>query len=85
MVHTIHINDMNSRGERGMSIVRDLAKLAAEKIIYTLETPREVRKQDRQERKIQREPWTTRYFGMLPMSIRVWRTKKKQHSDKDSL
>lgn len=61
-----------------MSIVRDLAKIAAEKLIYTLETPREVRRQERRQRRSQSEPWQTRYFGMLPMSFQVWRANRKR-------
>ncbi|GFR38767.1 hypothetical protein PRECH8_20630 [Insulibacter thermoxylanivorax] len=61
-----------------MSIVRDLAKIAAEKLIYTLETPREVRREERRQRRSQSEPWQTRYFGMLPMSFQVWRANRRR-------
>jgi|GEM_PF-1059235 len=65
-----------------MSVMKELVKITAEKIIYTLETPRDVRKQARQQRREHREPWTTRYFGLvLPMSVQVWRAKGKKQSD----
>lgn len=66
-----------------MSIMKDLSKMTAEKIIYTLETPREVRRQRRQERREQREPWMTKYFGMVvPLAVQLWRAKtsRKQES-----
>lgn len=60
--------------------MKDLARITAEKIIYTLETPREVRMDERRKRRAQREHWTTRYFGMvLPLSVQVWRSKRRSH------
>lgn len=65
-----------------MSIMKDLAKIAAEKIIYTLETPRDVRKQERRTRRANREHWMTKYFGMtVPMSVQVWRTRSVKKND----
>jgi len=67
-----------------MSIMRDLAKLAAEKLIYTLETPREVRREQKAQRRVQREPWTMRYFGMLPMSLHVWWSGRRSRRGKNT-
>jgi hypothetical protein len=64
-----------------MSIVKDLSKLAAEKIMYAIETPRDVRKQQRRSKRTQREPWQTKYFGLLALSLQVWRTKKAHKRD----
>lgn len=67
-----------------MSIVKELAKLAAEKIIHTLETPRDVRKLKKLERRTSREPWMMRYFGMVPMSFSVWWTNRRDRNRTDA-
>lgn len=61
-----------------MSILKDLSRLVAEKIMYTIETPRETRKQQRQFKRSQREPWPTKYFGILALSLQFWTQKHKK-------
>jgi hypothetical protein len=51
----------------------DLILYITRQIAEYIDTPREVRKQRRQEgRGKSREPWAFRWFGMLPVSLRMW-------------
>ncbi|TDF95911.1 YqzE family protein [Paenibacillus piri] len=53
----------------------ELVKYVAEQLLNYMETPREVRKQAREYLKEIREPWTYRWFGMMPAAIRMWTEK----------
>lgn len=48
----------------------ELVKYITERVVDYVETPREIRK----ERSKAREPWTNRWFGMIPFSISLWVT-----------
>lgn len=43
-----------------------------EQFIKYMETPKEVRKQTRASQREVREHWQYRWFGMLPLAIRMW-------------
>jgi hypothetical protein len=45
----------------------DIVKYVTQKVVEYIDTPSEHRKVRRQNRR--REPWTVRWFGMIPMSI----------------
>ncbi|USB32200.1 YqzE family protein [Paenibacillus sp. YPG26] len=47
----------------------ELVKIITEKVVHFVETPKEVR---RQEQRNQREPWTRKWFGMIPLAIEMW-------------
>ncbi|MCZ8514366.1 YqzE family protein [Paenibacillus filicis] len=51
----------------------DLVKYVTERVVEYMETPKAVRKQVRRDRRIMREPWQTRWFGMVPLALRMWR------------
>ncbi|UUZ79901.1 YqzE family protein [Paenibacillus sp. P26] len=51
----------------------ELVKYLTERVVSYMETPREVRRQVRAQRKEGREPWQIRWFGMLPLAIRLWK------------
>ncbi|AQR79565.1 YqzE family protein [Paenibacillus larvae] len=72
----------------------DLVKYITERVITYIDTPRELRKEKRKQQKAQKEPWTTRWFGLLPLSISLWNRNRKdkrsrrvsrRHSTKHSL
>lgn len=46
----------------------ELVKYITERVVDYVETPREVRR----ERSKPREPWTRRWFGMIPFSLSLW-------------
>ncbi|PZE20917.1 YqzE family protein [Paenibacillus xerothermodurans] len=50
----------------------ELVKYVAEQFIDYIETPREVRKEAKASRKERRERWQYRWFGMLPVALRMW-------------
>lgn len=61
----------------------ELVKYITEKVVDFVETPREVRR----ERSKPKEPWTRRWFGMIPFSVSLWagqlpvkRKKEREHS-----
>ncbi|MNI68781.1 hypothetical protein D3C73_1244930 [compost metagenome] len=49
----------------------DLVKFITQQVVTYIETPKEVRQQAKVSSKEQRESWTVRWFGMIPMSIRM--------------
>jgi hypothetical protein len=49
----------------------ELVKFITQQVVTYIDTPKEVRKQAKESSKEQRENWQTRWFGMLPMSIRM--------------
>jgi len=59
----------------------ELVKYITQRIATYLETPREVRRQQRQERKAKpREALSVRLFGMVPMGIRMLVKRDRQKS-----
>ncbi|AWB46862.1 YqzE family protein [Paenibacillus sp. CAA11] len=50
----------------------ELVKYITERVVTYVETPREVRKQQRIRVK---EPWSRKWFGMIPFSISLWWSK----------
>jgi len=50
----------------------ELIKYLTEQFVNYMETPREVRKQTRASQRELREQWQYRWFGMIPLAIRMW-------------
>lgn len=46
----------------------ELVKYITERVVDYVETPRDIRK----ERAKFKEPWSSRWFGMIPFSISLW-------------
>lgn len=55
----------------------DFFTLLTHKVINYVETPRATRKEARKARLQVREPWSTRWFGMIPVSFSIWWRKSK--------
>ncbi|TVY08307.1 YqzE family protein [Paenibacillus cremeus] len=50
----------------------ELVKFLTQQVVKYIETPKDVRKQVRAGRREVRERWSTRWFGMLPLALRMW-------------
>ncbi|GIQ71306.1 YqzE family protein [Xylanibacillus composti] len=61
-------------------MARDVIKYATERIVRYLGTPKDERLQRKVERKATREPWQSRWFGMMPISIGVWKSSRRKTS-----
>lgn len=57
----------------------DLVKYITERVITYMDTPKELRKEKRKQQKDQKEPWTTRWFGLLPLAISLWNQNRKDN------
>lgn len=62
----------------------ELVKYITERVVDYVETPREIRR----ERSKGKEPWSRRWFGMIPSSISLWagqlpKPKKKEAQRKE--
>lgn len=50
----------------------ELVKYVTQQVVKYIETPKEVRKQVKAGKKESRESWQYRWFGMLPLALRMW-------------
>jgi hypothetical protein len=50
----------------------DLLQYVTEKLVVYASTPRQERRETRSHRPL-KEPWSVRWFGMLPLSLKIWR------------
>ncbi|GCL71120.1 MULTISPECIES: YqzE family protein [Paenibacillus] len=50
----------------------ELVKYVTQQVVKYMDTPKEVRKQVKAGKKVGREPWQYRWFGMLPFVLRMW-------------
>lgn len=63
-----------------MASSNDLIKYITERVVTYMDTPKAERKQVRK-----KEPWTVRWFGMIPFSVSLWKedvTSKKRKKPK---
>ncbi|WP_309123309.1 YqzE family protein [Paenibacillus sp.] len=47
----------------------EIVKYVTQKVVQYIDTPSDRRKRERELRRRKNEPWTTRWFGMIPMSV----------------
>ncbi|WP_454190466.1 YqzE family protein [Paenibacillus sp. Marseille-Q7038] len=52
----------------------DLIRYITEQVVEHMEKPKEERKSLRK----RKEPWQTRWFGMLPLGVSMWAKDKKK-------
>ncbi|RTE10360.1 YqzE family protein [Paenibacillus whitsoniae] len=50
----------------------ELVKYITQRVVTYMDTPKEVRQQAKASLKQQREPWQTRWFGMIPFATRMF-------------
>ncbi|MDF2669923.1 MAG: hypothetical protein K0R67_2229 [Paenibacillus sp.] len=55
----------------------DLIKYITEQVVTFMETPADVRKENRKVLRGQKEPWKSRWFGMIPFAISMWLEERK--------
>ncbi|MFC5529217.1 YqzE family protein [Cohnella yongneupensis] len=60
----------------------DYLKFMTEKVVSYLDKSPEAA-QTRQERKQLREPWVTRWFGVVPLGVSMWWGKLELRKNKD--
>ncbi|GAB6926369.1 hypothetical protein JCM10914A_03520 [Paenibacillus sp. JCM 10914] len=57
----------------------ELIKYITERVVHYIDTPREVRRKAKV-----KEAWTTKWFGMIPLSVSIWKqdvtSKRKKRS-----
>lgn len=58
----------------------ELVKYITQQLVTYIDTPRDVRKQKREQRRSirQKTPWTYRWFGVLPLFFKLWLRQRKQ-------
>lgn len=54
----------------------DLIKYITQRVVTYMDTPKEVRKIERSSSP--REQWSSRWFGMIPLSINLWFGERKK-------
>ncbi|MBD7967097.1 YqzE family protein [Paenibacillus gallinarum] len=52
----------------------DLIRYITEQVVEHMEKPKEERKSSRK----RKEPWQTKWFGMLPFGVSMWASEKKK-------
>ncbi|BFH69783.1 hypothetical protein J27TS7_57010 [Paenibacillus dendritiformis] len=58
---------------------QDLIKYITQQFVTYIDTPVEARRERRLERKNRgKEPWQTKWFGMVPFSVQMWAGKWRQ-------
>lgn len=61
----------------------ELIKYITERVVHFIDTPKDVRRQAKV-----KESWTTRWFGMIPFSMSLWKedvtTKRKKKGRSNS-
>lgn len=56
----------------------ELVKYITERVVTYVETPRKVRRENR----TAKEPWSSRWFGMIPFSLSLWWERTPVHRRK---
>ncbi|WP_248925035.1 YqzE family protein [Paenibacillus hamazuiensis] len=56
----------------------ELVQYITERVVAYFDTPREVRKQARQNQKTVREDWVYRWFGLVPFSLKMWADQQRR-------
>ncbi|MEB3100182.1 YqzE family protein [Ferviditalea candida] len=54
----------------------ELAQYIVERVMTYFETPREERQRLKKDKREHREPRLTLWFGMLPLSLQIWFSRK---------
>lgn len=66
----------------------ELIKYITEQVVTYMETPAEIRKEQRKSLQSQKEAWSSKWFGMVPIAIQMWmggwNSKKRTPQSNDS-
>ena len=55
-----------------MASGEEIVKYMTQKMVQYIDTPREERRLRRLQRRNISEPWSTRWFGLIPMAFAMW-------------
>ncbi len=62
----------------------EIVKYVTQKVVTYIDTPKDQRERQRRERKHRKEPWTVRWFGMIPLAMSMLlRSRRKKTSKPD--
>ncbi|HZG55545.1 YqzE family protein [Paenibacillus sp.] len=56
----------------------EIVKYVTQRVVQYIETPSDRRKAERERRKQSSEPWTVRWFGLIPMSLSMLLPRRKK-------
>ncbi|CAI6027945.1 hypothetical protein PAECIP112173_00520 [Paenibacillus sp. JJ-100] len=56
----------------------ELVKYITQRVVHYIDTPKDERKERRAQSR-RKEPWSMRWFGMLPFAISLWVGKKERN------
>ncbi|MBY0201928.1 MULTISPECIES: YqzE family protein [Paenibacillus] len=59
----------------------ELVKYITQRVVHYIDTPKDERKERRAQSR-RREPWSMKWFGMIPFAVSLWVDKKKRRSKK---
>ncbi len=59
----------------------ELVKYITQRVVHYIDTPKDERKERRSQRK-KKEPWSMKWFGMIPFAVSLWVDKKKRRAEK---
>lgn len=55
-----------------------LVRYITEKVARYVDTPAEIRRQERRARASRKAGWTTRWFGLIPFTLSVWMNRMRK-------
>lgn len=58
----------------------DLVKYMTQQVVSYIDKPKEERQQQRAVRKAKKQPFSFRWFGIIPMSVSMFMNKRKRGS-----
>ncbi|PYI56518.1 YqzE family protein [Paenibacillus flagellatus] len=61
----------------------DYIKYLTERVVAYMDTPPDVRKEQRSRLKSSRAPWYVRWFGMVPVSVLIWWRRRKERPQEE--
>ncbi len=57
----------------------ELIKYITQQVVTYIDTPADIRKENRKALQGQKEPWQSKWFGMVPFAIHMWLTQRKKY------
>jgi len=59
---------------------QEIVNYVMQKVVRYIETPSDLRKAERARRRVSSEPWQTRWFGLIPMSLAMLLRRRRKGS-----
>ncbi|SMO49296.1 YqzE family protein [Melghirimyces algeriensis] len=64
---------------------QDYLKFLVQEVVKHMDTPKEQRKEKRMNRRQKRLPWAYRWFGMVPLGMKMFASKQKSRFSRGDL